>query len=365
MTVLYFTALVLGRRDTADSGVLAVALFVAGVFLASASWQLVIAGGGTVVGRALTGPRGRLVTGAGLQRAHRRAGGGRAASKLRAGPPERAWVRVPPGGPRGFAVPYGRAMTSPPAAGGGRWVEVDPARVGRWVEGFADRHGPPTTSAQGYGLLLAAPDGATAELYAPPGAPAGVDVAGFVASAVMPRRIGLLLARKGAVALGVAEGGDLVVSKVDTRYVQGRTAAGDGRSTGSPVGVTTRRRLRWVTRRTWPYGCCCRRWRRSPRWSAAVTGGRWTGCWPTGGRPRSCRCGRSGCSTCRSPGTRCWSRRWARPGRYGSWCATPTDLGLHWRRRRRRRWGDDRHAKRGSRRPARPAAGGWARGVSG
>ncbi|MCG5447895.1 MULTISPECIES: LysE family transporter [Micromonospora] len=63
MTVLYFTALVLGRRDTADSGVLAVALFVAGVFVASASWQLVIAGGGTVVGRALTGPRGRLVTG--------------------------------------------------------------------------------------------------------------------------------------------------------------------------------------------------------------------------------------------------------------------------------------------------------------
>ncbi|MFI6069811.1 LysE family transporter [Micromonospora sp. NPDC051227] len=63
MTVLYFTALVLGRRDAADSGVVPVALFVAGVFLASASWQLVIAGGGTVVGRALTGPRGRLITG--------------------------------------------------------------------------------------------------------------------------------------------------------------------------------------------------------------------------------------------------------------------------------------------------------------
>ncbi|WP_285797721.1 acVLRF1 family peptidyl-tRNA hydrolase [Micromonospora sp. NBRC 107095] len=117
-------------------------------------------------------------------------------------------------------------MTSRPAAGGGRWVEVDPARVGRWVEGFADRHGPPTTSTQEYGLLLAAPDGATAELYAPPGAPAAADVAGFVASAVTPRRIGLLLARKGAVAIGVAEGADLVTSKVDTRYVQGRTAAG-------------------------------------------------------------------------------------------------------------------------------------------
>ncbi|MGW2625583.1 acVLRF1 family peptidyl-tRNA hydrolase [Micromonospora taraxaci] len=117
-------------------------------------------------------------------------------------------------------------MTSRPAAGGGRWVEVDPARVGRWVEGFADRHGPHTTTVREYGLLLTADDGATAELYAPPGAPAGDDVAGFVTAAVAPRRIGLLLARKGAVAVGVADGVDLVVSKVDTRYVQGRTAAG-------------------------------------------------------------------------------------------------------------------------------------------
>ncbi|MGW0217191.1 acVLRF1 family peptidyl-tRNA hydrolase [Micromonospora chokoriensis] len=117
-------------------------------------------------------------------------------------------------------------MTSRPAAGGGRWVEVDPARVGRWVEGFADRHGPHTTRVREYGLLLTADDGASAELYAPPGAPAGEDVAGFVAAAVAPRRIGLLLARKGAVAVGVAEGGELVVSKVDSRYVQGRTAAG-------------------------------------------------------------------------------------------------------------------------------------------
>ncbi|MET8354575.1 MULTISPECIES: acVLRF1 family peptidyl-tRNA hydrolase [unclassified Micromonospora] len=117
-------------------------------------------------------------------------------------------------------------MTSRPAAGGGRWVEVDPARVGRWVEGFADRHGPPTTTVQGYGLLLAAPDGATAELHAPPGAPAAPDVPGFVAAVATPRRIGLLLARKGAVAVGVAAGEELTVSKVDTRYVQGRTAAG-------------------------------------------------------------------------------------------------------------------------------------------
>ncbi|MCM0677336.1 hypothetical protein NCC78_21975 [Micromonospora phytophila] len=103
---------------------------------------------------------------------------------------------------------------------------MDPSRVARWVEGFADRHGPPTTTAQGYGLLLAAPDGATAELHSPPGAPPAAELPGFLAAARAPRRIGLLLARKGAVAVGVAAGEELTVSKVDTRYVQGRTAAG-------------------------------------------------------------------------------------------------------------------------------------------
>ncbi|MFC4017699.1 acVLRF1 family peptidyl-tRNA hydrolase [Micromonospora sp. GCM10011542] len=117
-------------------------------------------------------------------------------------------------------------MSSRTAAGGGRWVEVDPARVARWVEGFADRHGPPTTTVEGYGMRLAAPDGATAELHTPPGAAATVDLPGFVAAAAAPRRLGLLLARKSAVAVGVAAGEDLVVSKVDSRYVQGRTAAG-------------------------------------------------------------------------------------------------------------------------------------------
>jgi arginine exporter protein ArgO len=35
---------------------------VAGAFLASASWQLLVAGGGSLVGRLLTGPRGRMIT---------------------------------------------------------------------------------------------------------------------------------------------------------------------------------------------------------------------------------------------------------------------------------------------------------------
>ncbi|MEH1169459.1 LysE family transporter [Micromonospora sp. CPCC 205539] len=62
-TVLYFAALVLGRRDAVDPDAVTAALFVAGAFLASASWQLFLAGGGTLVGRVLTGSRGQLVTG--------------------------------------------------------------------------------------------------------------------------------------------------------------------------------------------------------------------------------------------------------------------------------------------------------------
>ncbi|MEU3115474.1 MULTISPECIES: LysE/ArgO family amino acid transporter [Micromonospora] len=61
-TVVYFVALVLGRGDVLGSSPVGAAAFTAGVFLASASWQLLIAGGGSLIGRALTGPRGRRVT---------------------------------------------------------------------------------------------------------------------------------------------------------------------------------------------------------------------------------------------------------------------------------------------------------------
>jgi arginine exporter protein ArgO len=52
--------LVLGRP--AFAGPTEAVLFVTGVVAASASWQLLLAGGGSLVGRALTGPRGRLAT---------------------------------------------------------------------------------------------------------------------------------------------------------------------------------------------------------------------------------------------------------------------------------------------------------------
>jgi threonine/homoserine/homoserine lactone efflux protein len=62
-TVVYFGALVLGRR--ADDGLSPAgeAVWVAAAFVASASWQVFLAGGGTLLGKVLTGPRGRPWTG--------------------------------------------------------------------------------------------------------------------------------------------------------------------------------------------------------------------------------------------------------------------------------------------------------------
>jgi arginine exporter protein ArgO len=61
VTVVYFTALVLGRQTAATLAVDR-AVFVLAVSVASASWQLTLAGSGAVLGRVLTGSRGRLIT---------------------------------------------------------------------------------------------------------------------------------------------------------------------------------------------------------------------------------------------------------------------------------------------------------------
>ncbi|HWS32785.1 MAG TPA: acVLRF1 family peptidyl-tRNA hydrolase [Actinoplanes sp.] len=113
-------------------------------------------------------------------------------------------------------------MVERAAAGGGKWVDVAPERLPRWLENFGRRHG--TYNEEG--LTLIASDGATAELRLPAGAGPVASVNELISVAREPRRLGLLLARKGAVAVGIADGEKLVASKVDTHYVQGRTAAG-------------------------------------------------------------------------------------------------------------------------------------------
>jgi arginine exporter protein ArgO len=63
MTVVYFAALVLAGQGELFTSGRERAAFVVAATAASASWQLLLAGGGALLGRLLSGPRGRLVTG--------------------------------------------------------------------------------------------------------------------------------------------------------------------------------------------------------------------------------------------------------------------------------------------------------------
>nr|BEK64214.1 LysE family transporter [Kitasatospora purpeofusca] len=62
LTVVYFSALVLGGR-TGPGSLGAGLVFVLAAFAASASWQALLATGGALLRRVITGPRGRLLTG--------------------------------------------------------------------------------------------------------------------------------------------------------------------------------------------------------------------------------------------------------------------------------------------------------------
>ena len=60
-TLVTFAAVVVGRSvDESDSSWLTGVLFALGAFMASAAWQLMLAGGGSMLGRLLRGRRGQL-----------------------------------------------------------------------------------------------------------------------------------------------------------------------------------------------------------------------------------------------------------------------------------------------------------------
>jgi hypothetical protein len=124
-----------------------------------------------------------------------------------------------------------------------RRVEVAGPRLARWLDGFVQRHGAPLRFVTGDPatdgdrdgqtgptvVSLTGADGTTA-LLVPPFPPFHVDPdaphAGLLAHVTRPRTIGLLLVRRGGFAVGVGRSGRLLASKVGTRYVQSRTAAG-------------------------------------------------------------------------------------------------------------------------------------------
>jgi hypothetical protein len=118
------------------------------------------------------------------------------------------------------------------AGDGARWLEVAPERLTGWLESFSKRHGDAVAAAGLSVVVFRAADGAVAQCHVPfPPLPAGAAVPGaaeIAAHARADRTVGVLLVRLGGYAAGVFAGEPprLVASKVGSRLVHGRSAAG-------------------------------------------------------------------------------------------------------------------------------------------
>ena len=128
---------------------------------------------------------------------------------------------VTPGG----VAPGGRPAPS------SRTAFVSGHRLAGWVERFRSSHGELQVEDHDDGVRLLAADGASALLQAPwpaagrPGRGSGL-VERLASLASQPRRIGLVLVRRGGYGLAVASEGLILASKAGSKYVQSRTAAG-------------------------------------------------------------------------------------------------------------------------------------------
>jgi hypothetical protein len=114
------------------------------------------------------------------------------------------------------------------SAAAGRPVTVAADRLQGWLDRFADRHGTVAWTATGEAVVVTAADGSVADCVVPfPPLPASDRAyGGLVAHALRRRRVGVVLVRRGGYAVGVFDGDRLVASKVGSRHVQGRSAAG-------------------------------------------------------------------------------------------------------------------------------------------
>jgi hypothetical protein len=121
------------------------------------------------------------------------------------------------------------ASAGSPAAGDGRWVVVEAERLDGFLTRFGTRHGELAWQAEPSVVTVTATDGAVAVCRLPfPPLPvdSSAPYGGLLAHVVADRRVGVLLVRRGGYAAGVFDGARLVTSKVGTRHVQGRSAAG-------------------------------------------------------------------------------------------------------------------------------------------
>lgn len=113
----------------------------------------------------------------------------------------------------------------------GRTVSVPAARLRRWVDGFAERHGGLEIRRAETGLTLNGGDGERAEIVLPYLPWHGSSIEDALADLDRARRTLVLVVRRGGYACavvdsGAGEPGRVAASKVGSRYVQGRTAAG-------------------------------------------------------------------------------------------------------------------------------------------
>lgn len=107
-------------------------------------------------------------------------------------------------------------------------VRVPASRFGRWVANFSTRHGPPELSVSDAKLHGLAPSGAWFVAQLPLQQPykGEATVSGFQAAWTMPAHWGLLVVRRGAYGMAHIGGEEIIASKIERRYVQGRTKAG-------------------------------------------------------------------------------------------------------------------------------------------
>jgi hypothetical protein len=107
-------------------------------------------------------------------------------------------------------------------------VTVGAERLAGWLDRFAARHGAVTSEVAPDTVVVCAEDGSVARLTVPfpPLVSTGAAYGGVVEHAVRDRRVGVLLVRLGGFAAGVFDGTSLVSSKVGSRQVHGRSAAG-------------------------------------------------------------------------------------------------------------------------------------------
>lgn len=110
-----------------------------------------------------------------------------------------------------------------------RRVEVAPERLAGWLRGWEERHGGRSALVTPQTVTFRGADGASARCRVPfPPLPDGDGdvVARLAAHALRERTVAVVLCRRGGHAVGVFRGTRLVASKVGSRLVHGRSAAG-------------------------------------------------------------------------------------------------------------------------------------------